>query len=80
MNLHDIKTELYRRKIKPAQIADVARVSPVTVRSILNGHGTSRSIQQAIAELLGAPYETLWGDMSDRHESIVSNTKGGVNV
>ena len=76
-NAERAKDLLYLRRIKPASIAALAHVSPVTVRCVLNGHGTSRPIQEAVAVLLGKPYETLWG--ADKHESIVSDRKSAVN-
>jgi len=78
MTLHRIKTLLYMKKIKPAMIAELARVSPITVRGILNGNGTSRNIQQTIADLLNRPYERLWGS-SDQHKAIITNKKRAVN-
>lgn len=76
MTLHRIKSMLYFRKIKPADIAKKAGVSPITARIVLNGHGTSRRVKQAVADLLGKPYEKLWGDL---HAEIVSKEKRAVN-
>lgn len=78
MTLHQIKTMLYLRKIKPAEIAKRAGVSPITVRLVLNGHRTSRRIKQAVADLLNKPYEKLWGN-DPHHESIITNKKKAVN-
>ena len=78
MTLHRIKAMLYLRKIKPAVIAQGAGVSPITVRTVLNGHGTSRRVKRAVADLLNKPFEKLWGN--DSHcESIITNKKKAVN-
>ncbi len=80
MTRHQIKTMLYMRKIKPKEIAKKAGVSPITVRTVLNGHGKSRKVQQAIAELLNKPYEKLWGEKTDRqHGLIITNKQKVVN-
>jgi len=76
MTLHRIKTLLYLRKIKPAEIAKLAGVSPHTVRVVLNGFGTSRNVQQVIADLLNRPYERVW-DQSARHKTHSNKSKKG---
>ncbi len=78
MTLHRIKTMLYLRRIKPAEIAERAGVSPITVRLVLNGHRTSRRIKQTVADLLNKPYEKLWGDF-DHNKTILSDKKKVVN-
>lgn len=78
MTLHRIKTLLYMKKIKPVMIARIAGVSPITVRTVLNGHGTSKKVKQAIADLLNMPYERIWG-ASDHHRAIITNGKKVVN-
>ncbi|HBE45710.1 MAG TPA: hypothetical protein DDW17_09810 [Deltaproteobacteria bacterium] len=77
MTLHQIKTMLYARKIKPVNIADKAGVSHTTVRIVLNGYGTSRKIQQTIADMLNRPYEKLWS--MSRHRGILSKKRQAVN-
>jgi hypothetical protein len=78
MTLHQIKTMLYARKIKPITIAKRAGVSHITVTIVLNGYGKSRKVQKAVAELLNKPYEKLWGT-NHHHEAILSNRKRVVN-
>lgn len=79
MTLHRIKTMLYLRKIKPIHVAALAGVSHITVRTVLNGHGTSRNVKQAVADLLNKPYEKLWGSDPHYNNRIVSEKKRVVN-
>ncbi len=76
MTLHEIKSILYRKQIKPAAIADRAGVSPITVRTVLNGHGKSRKVQQTVADLLNIPYESLW-DPLNNHKAHSTRPKKG---
>lgn len=76
IDLHEIKTLLYKGKIKPVMIAERAGVSPVTVRSVLNGHGKSKNIQQVVADLLNIPYESLW-DPLNNHKAHSTRPKKG---
>ena len=74
-NLHRIKSLLYLRKIKPAEIAKIAGVSPITVRTILNGHGTSEKVRRTIADLLKIPYERLWNPSRHHNHHKANNNK-----
>lgn len=75
-HLHEIKSLLYLRKIKPATVAEKAGVSPITVRTVLNGHGTSSKVRQAIADLLNIPCERLWGPSAHRKHHKGHYNKG----
>ncbi|MCL4492520.1 MAG: helix-turn-helix domain-containing protein [Nitrospirae bacterium] len=61
MKLNKIKAMMVERGIKYKEIAVRAGVSPETVYVVLNGHGKSKRIQKAIADIIGLPYERLWG-------------------
>ncbi len=61
MKLNKIKAMMVERGIKYKEIAIKAGVSPETVYVVLNGHGKSMRIQKVIADVLGLPYERLWG-------------------
>lgn len=84
MTLHDLKTELYRRQIKPAHIVNwIAEtgggdISPTTVRIVLNGHGTSRKVWEAVACFIGMSYETLMENLQF-HKDILPKKRAVVN-
>ncbi len=79
MTLHEIKTMLYRRKIKPAQAAEVTGVSHITVCTVLNGFRTSHKIKQAVAHCSDKAYEKLWGTDPHHNRGILSDKKRVVN-
>jgi lambda repressor-like predicted transcriptional regulator len=64
MTPNEIRAELKRRGINQADIAPLVRprpVKPSTVRVVISGCQRSRPIQEAVAEVLGIPYEKIWG-------------------
>lgn len=56
-----IKSLMVLKGITQTNIAAQLGVSRSTVACVVNGHGKSRRIQQAIADALGEKYERLWG-------------------
>lgn len=84
ITLHDLKTELYRLRIKPAHIvqyiaeAGGGRISAVTVRTVLNGHGTSRKVWEAVAHLSGMQYDTIM-EIVQSHKDILPKKRTVVN-
>lgn len=56
-----IKALMVLKGITQTDIAKHLGVSRCTVTCVVNGHGRSRRIQQAIADALGEKYEVLWG-------------------
>ena len=64
MTKNERKAELVRRGIRAKDIIahmEPRRVKPNTVYVVLNGHQHSQPIQKAVADLLGIPYEIVWG-------------------
>ncbi len=64
MTKNERKAELVRRGIRAKDIIKQMkprRVKPSTVYVVLNEHQHSRPIQEAVANLLGRPYEKVWG-------------------
>ena len=64
MTKNERKAELVRRGIRAKDIIahmQPHRVKPSTVWVVLNEHQHSKPIQTAIAELIGKPYEKVWG-------------------
>jgi hypothetical protein len=66
MTLRRIRCLLYLKNIKVKQVAEWAGVSPTTASVVLTGRGKSKPIQAAVAELLGKPYEKVWGRSTAR--------------
>jgi predicted transcriptional regulator len=52
---------LIEHGIKQKDIADELKVKRATVSGVINGHHSSRRIQEYIAKRLNKPYERLWG-------------------
>lgn len=67
MTPNEIKAELVRRGIKQKDIIPLVKpektdiVKLKTVNIVINGHQRSRPIQEAVAKVLGIPYEEVWG-------------------
>jgi lambda repressor-like predicted transcriptional regulator len=67
MTPNEIKAELVRRGIKQKDVIPLVKsektdiVKLKTVNIVINGHQRSRPIQRAVADLLGIPYEEIWG-------------------
>lgn len=55
------RSQLSYLKIKGKTVAEKAGVTPSCVSHVLNGRGESRNVKQAVADLLGKPYEEVWG-------------------
>jgi hypothetical protein len=63
MTKNERKAELVRRGIRAKDIIAHMKPRPVkpnTVYVVLNGHQQSRPIQEAVADLLGIPFEEVW--------------------
>jgi lambda repressor-like predicted transcriptional regulator len=59
-----IRALLVERGIRQKDIAPLVKprpVAPSTVRVVISGCQRSRPIQEAVAEILGIPYEKIWG-------------------
>ncbi len=63
-----LKAELVMAGIKYTDIAALAGVSPTTVAVIISKYPMFKSyrIQKAIADILGKPYGSLWGEPHNR--------------
>ena len=57
---NQIKARLIERGITQAAIAQKLGISHITVSIVIGGYGTSRRIQEYIAELLGMKFKDLW--------------------
>jgi len=67
---NQIRGRLLTKGIKIVDIANRFSVSPTTVSVVLNRWGTSKRIQQYIAEILGMNFKEVWDNHSataDRH-------------
>jgi len=63
---NQIKARLIERGITQAAIAQRLRVSHITVSIVIGGYGTSRRIQEYIADILGIKFKDLWNNNSHR--------------
>lgn len=61
MTLRKIKSLMVLKGIRTVDVARKANRSRVTVSIVLTGKGVSRHIQQTVADMLGLPYDALWG-------------------
>jgi len=61
MDRQKIKALLVERGITQIEIARRLNLSPQTVATVINRRGRSYRVERMIAELLGVPYEDLWG-------------------
>ncbi|OGP92030.1 MAG: hypothetical protein A2Z19_05710 [Deltaproteobacteria bacterium RBG_16_54_18] len=64
MTPNEIKSRLIARGYRYPDVAKKVKPRPVnrvTVAVVVNKHAHSRPIQTAIAEMIGEPYEKVWG-------------------
>jgi lambda repressor-like predicted transcriptional regulator len=66
VKLRKIRALLYEKGISQKEVARITGRRPSTVRVVLSGRGTSRPIQETVAELLNIPYEELWPNSKQR--------------
>lgn len=60
MHPEEIKAAMRMKGTTPAALADELNLSKSTVSQVINGVGTSRRVQEAIAKLLGKPVTAIW--------------------
>lgn len=63
---HQITGRLLEKGIRVGKIAKDLKVDPSTVSTVITQKGTSERIQEYIANLLGEPYEFVWGPRPKR--------------
>lgn len=69
MTPHEIKTELYRQKIKMAEIGRSLGVTLQAVDRTIRGYNKSPRIRKRVSEKLNIPYFDIWpgGDGGTAH-------------
>lgn len=72
MDPKKIKARLVERGISQVDIARRLNLSPQTVATVINRRGRSYRVEQAIADLLGLPYEILWGDPPASRKHLIT--------
>jgi lambda repressor-like predicted transcriptional regulator len=60
MHHEDIKAELRKRGVKPADVAKHLLVSQETVSKVIRGQAKSRRVADAVAKIVGHSVLTLW--------------------
>lgn len=60
MHHEDIKAEMRKRGVTPADLAAHLEVSQNTVSRVIRGLGTSRRVADAIAKLIEKPVKEIW--------------------
>jgi len=61
MTPHEIRTELFRRKLTQTAIAEEAGVSRFTVSQVVAGRMRTPVVRRIIAKHIGFSYRTVWG-------------------
>lgn len=64
MTPNEIKSRLIARGYRYPDVAKRVKPTPVsrvTVAVVVNKHARSKPIETAIAEMIGEPYEKVWG-------------------
>jgi len=68
-----IRALLIERGITVRQIVQKLGLQPATVSGVINRHRRSRRIEETIVEILGLPYEDLWGSPPRvRHTPLIT--------
>jgi lambda repressor-like predicted transcriptional regulator len=75
MHPEEIKAAMRMKGTTPAALADELRLSKSTVSQIINGAGTSRRVQDAIAQLIGRPVDEIWAPKAQSGLRRVRNKK-----